>query len=61
MKKEINISGNNHQGTFDLSQSDSNNADAGKISWHSPKLRVLQVSQETKGGGGGPASSGAAG
>ena len=54
MKKEINISGNNHQGTFDLSQSDSNNADAGKISWHSPKLRTLKVSQETLASSGTP-------
>lgn len=53
-------SDNNH-GTFELAQSGSNNADSAKMTWHSPKLRVLQVSQETKGGGGGPASSGAVG
>ena len=47
MKKEINVSGNDHQGTFDLSQSGSTDADAPKMTWHSPKLRVLQVSQET--------------
>ena len=48
MKKEMNISGNDHQGTFKLVQSGSVDADTSKISWHRPKLRVLQVSQETK-------------
>ena len=60
MEKEMKASDNNH-GTFELAQSGSNNADSAKMTWHSPKLRVLQVSQETKGGGGGPASSGAVG
>ena len=47
MKKEMKVSGNEQQTTFELAQSGSIDADAGKMTWHSPKLRVLQVSQET--------------
>ena len=61
MNKEMNVSDNDHHDTFELVQSSSIDADTAKMTWHSPKLRVLQVSQETKGGVGGPASSGAAG
>ena len=47
MKKEMKVSGNEQQTTFELAQSGSTDADTAKISWHSPKLRVLQISQET--------------
>ena len=51
MKKEINISGNNHQGTFEFAQSDpidtNTDTDTEKMTWHPPKLRMLQISQET--------------
>ena len=47
MKNETNISDNDHQTNSELAQSGSIDADAGKTTWHSPKLRVLQVSQET--------------
>lgn len=57
MGKEMNVSGNEQQGTFELSESSSIDADAGKISWHSPKFRTLKVSQGTST----PATSGAVG
>ena len=57
MKKEMKVSGNEQQTTFELAQSGSTDADTAKISWHSPKLRVLQISQETST----PATSGAVG
>ena len=47
MGKGINVSGDDGHGTFELAQSGSTDADTAKISWHSPKLRVLQISQET--------------
>lgn len=57
MGKEMNVSSNEQQGTFKLSESSSIDADAGKISWHSPKFRTLKVSQGTST----PATSGAVG
>ena len=48
------VSGNDHQTNSELAQSGSADADTAKITWHSPKLRVLQISQETSR----PASSG---
>ena len=57
MGKGINVSGDDGHGTFELAQSGSTDADTAKISWHSPKLRVLQISQETST----PATSGAVG
>ena len=47
MNKEMKVSDNDHQTTSELAQSGSTDADTAKISWHSPKLRVLQISQET--------------
>ena len=52
----MNVSDNDHHDTFELVQSGSIDANAVKISWHSPKLRVLQVSQETRGPGPAPGS-----
>ena len=57
MEKEMNVSSDHGQGTFELEQSGLTDADVTKISWHSPKLRVLQISQETST----PATSGAVG
>ena len=54
MNKEMKVSGNDHQTNSELAQSGSADADTAKITWHSPKLRVLQISQETSR----PASSG---
>ena len=54
MGKEMNVSGNEQQGTFELSESSSIDADTAKISWHTPKLRVLKVSQETLATSGAP-------
>lgn len=58
MNKEMKVSGNDHQTNSELAQSGSADADTAKMTWHSPKLRVLQVSQETliASGGGGPTS-----
>ena len=57
MNKEMKVSGNDHQTNSELAQSGSADADTAKMTWHSPKLRVLQVSQETLiASGGGPTS-----
>lgn len=47
MQKEINVSGNELQSATELQQAGAVKIGAGKMPWHSPKLRVLQVSQET--------------
>lgn len=47
MQKEISISGNELQSATELQQADAAAVGAGKMPWHNPKLRVLQVSQET--------------
>ena len=47
------VSNNDYQGTLELTQSNSIDADTAKTPWYTPKLRALQVSQETKRGGGG--------
>ena len=55
MNKEMKVSGNEQQTISELAESGSADSDTAKITWHSPKLRVLQVSQETlaaSGGGG---------
>jgi hypothetical protein len=47
VQKEINVSGNELQSATELQQAGAVKIGAGKMPWHSPKLRVLQVSQET--------------
>lgn len=47
MQKEINVSGNELQSATESQQAGAAVVGAGKMPWHSPKLRVLQVSQET--------------
>ena len=49
MKKDIYISNVGLQGLVELTQFNSidTDADSAKMTWHNPKLRVLQVSQET--------------
>lgn len=47
MEKEINVPGNELQNTTELTQIDGVSSNTEKMLWHSPKLRVLQVSQET--------------
>ncbi len=47
MKKEINVPGNELQSATELTQIAGVSSNAEKMPWHSPKLRVLQVSQET--------------
>jgi hypothetical protein len=44
MQKEINISGNELQSAIELAQAGAAVVGTGKMPWHSPKLRVLQVS-----------------
>ena len=47
MKKEMKVSGNEQQTTFELAQFGSIDADTAKTPWSSPKFRALKVSQET--------------
>ena len=53
MNKEMKVSDNDHQTNSELAQSGSIDADAGKMTWHSPKFRALKVSQETNAACGG--------
>jgi len=47
MKNETNISGKEQQAISELEQYTSTGASTEKTPWNSPKLRALQVSQET--------------
>ncbi len=47
MEKEIDASDNELQSATELAQAGAVAVGAGKMPWYSPKLRVIQVSQET--------------
>ncbi len=47
MEKEISVSDNELQSATELTQASTVEVSTGKMLWHSPKLRAIQVSQET--------------